>query len=191
MYYVFKSIRIIKKYWWTLILSWPDKVQRIFSTAHEFSFKKETKPQLTTCFNYANVMTLTLLYIFYQMLKFETPCLLSYFISVFIFLTGIQLAHTCLLLNPCRFVSVLIPVRGELEAHFKILKFKQYIYTLDIDWIVSFFSIMLFISNVYLYMFCIIFLSFSYFNSGMYIFIMMLRQDRKSTAIFFSSLSIS
>ena len=36
MYYVFKSIRIIKKCLWTLTSSWPDEVQRMFSTAHEF-----------------------------------------------------------------------------------------------------------------------------------------------------------
>ena len=41
----------------------------MFSTAHEFSFKRETKPHMTTCFNYANIMTLTLLYIIYQMLN--------------------------------------------------------------------------------------------------------------------------
>ena len=33
---VLKSISIIKEYWWTLTLSWPDKVQRMFSTTHEF-----------------------------------------------------------------------------------------------------------------------------------------------------------
>ena len=39
MYYVFKSIHvysIIQKHWWSLILSWPDGVQRTFSTAHWF-----------------------------------------------------------------------------------------------------------------------------------------------------------
>ena len=39
MYYVFKSIHvysIIQKHWWSLILSWPDEVQRTFSTAHWF-----------------------------------------------------------------------------------------------------------------------------------------------------------
>ena len=30
MYYVFKSIRIIKEHWWTLTSSWPDEVQRMF-----------------------------------------------------------------------------------------------------------------------------------------------------------------
>ena len=156
----------------------------MFSTAHEFSFKRKTKLQTTTCFNYANVMTLTLLYIIYQMLKFETPRLLSYYMSVFIFLIGFQLAHTHFLLNLCRFVSVLVPVRGGLGVHFKILEFRQYIYSLDIHWIVSFFLIMLFISNVYLYRFCIVFLSFSYFNFGLYIFITIPRQDRESLAIF-------
>ena len=28
---------IKKKHWWSLTLSWPDEVQRMFSTAHEFS----------------------------------------------------------------------------------------------------------------------------------------------------------
>ena len=36
MYYVFKSIRIIKEHWWTLTSSWLDEVQKMFSTAHEF-----------------------------------------------------------------------------------------------------------------------------------------------------------
>ena len=39
MYYVFKSIHvygIIQKHWWPLTLSWPDEVQRTFSTAHWF-----------------------------------------------------------------------------------------------------------------------------------------------------------
>ena len=39
MYYVFilKTIYSIKqKHWWSLTLSWPDEVQRTFSTAHWF-----------------------------------------------------------------------------------------------------------------------------------------------------------
>ena len=32
---VFKSICSIKKHWWSLTLSWPDEVQRMFSTAHD------------------------------------------------------------------------------------------------------------------------------------------------------------
>ena len=36
MYYVFKSIHTIKEHWWFLILSWPDEVQRKFSTAQKF-----------------------------------------------------------------------------------------------------------------------------------------------------------
>ena len=38
-----KSIYIynIKEHWWFLTLSWPDKVQRMFSTAYEF-FKNES-----------------------------------------------------------------------------------------------------------------------------------------------------
>ena len=40
MYIDFKSLRIIKEHWWTLTLSWPDKVQRMFSTAHKFLNKK-------------------------------------------------------------------------------------------------------------------------------------------------------
>ena len=42
-YHVFKSICIIKEHWWILTSSWPDEVQRMFSTAHEFSFKRKTK----------------------------------------------------------------------------------------------------------------------------------------------------
>ena len=40
MYYIFKCTYSIKEHWWTLTLSWPDKVQRMFSTAHEFSNEK-------------------------------------------------------------------------------------------------------------------------------------------------------
>ena len=36
MYYVFKSICIIKEHWWTLTSSWLDEVQRMFLTTHEF-----------------------------------------------------------------------------------------------------------------------------------------------------------
>ena len=39
---VLKSICIIKEHWWTLTLSWPDKVQRMFSTTYEI-FKSKTK----------------------------------------------------------------------------------------------------------------------------------------------------
>ena len=35
-----KSICSIKKHWWSLTLSWLDKVQRIFSTTHEISNEK-------------------------------------------------------------------------------------------------------------------------------------------------------
>ena len=31
-----KSICSIKEHWWSLASSWPDEVQRMFSTAHEF-----------------------------------------------------------------------------------------------------------------------------------------------------------
>ena len=31
-----KFICSIKEYWWSLTLSWPDKVQKIFSTVHDF-----------------------------------------------------------------------------------------------------------------------------------------------------------
>ena len=40
MYYVFETIYIYnieQKHWWSLTSSWPDEVQRMFSTAHEFS----------------------------------------------------------------------------------------------------------------------------------------------------------
>ena len=32
-----KSICSIKEHWWSLTLSWPDEVQRMFSISHEFS----------------------------------------------------------------------------------------------------------------------------------------------------------
>ena len=63
IYNVLKFICSTKEQWWSLTLSWPDKVQRIFSTAYEF-YQSETKSQMTTCLlNYANVMILTLLYL--------------------------------------------------------------------------------------------------------------------------------
>ena len=37
IYYILKSICRIKEHWRCLTLSWPDKVQRMFSTAYEFS----------------------------------------------------------------------------------------------------------------------------------------------------------
>ena len=38
MYYAFKIyIYCIKEHWWSLISSWPNEVQRMFSIAHEFS----------------------------------------------------------------------------------------------------------------------------------------------------------
>ena len=36
MYYVFNCTYSIKEHWWTLTLFWSDKVQRMFSTTHEF-----------------------------------------------------------------------------------------------------------------------------------------------------------
>ena len=40
MYYTFKIyIYCMKEHWWSLTSSWPDEVQRMFSTAHEFSKK--------------------------------------------------------------------------------------------------------------------------------------------------------
>ena len=39
IYIVLKAICSIKEHWWSLTLSWPNKVQRMFSTAHEFSNK--------------------------------------------------------------------------------------------------------------------------------------------------------
>ena len=39
-----KSIYDIKEHWWSLTLSWPDEVQRMFSTAHEF-LELEFEPQ--------------------------------------------------------------------------------------------------------------------------------------------------
>ena len=136
--------------------------------------------------NYANIMILTLLYFIYQMFKFETPRLLSYFISLFIFLTGLQLAHTRFLLNPCRFVPVSFQfvVDQELISKSSSLGsiYIQSRYPLDC----IIFLVMLFISNFYLYWFCIVFLSFSYFNYGLYILISMSRHDRKSVAIFLS-----
>ena len=55
-----KSIYSIKKHWWPLTSSWPDEVQRMFSTAHELSNVK-LKPQTILWLFYTNVMTFTLL----------------------------------------------------------------------------------------------------------------------------------
>ena len=54
MYYVFKIyIYCIKEHWWSLTSSWPDEVQRMFSTAHEFS-KEKSKPQTVLWTFYIN-----------------------------------------------------------------------------------------------------------------------------------------
>ena len=39
-----KFICSLKEHWWSLTLSWPDEVQKMISTAHEFSNVK-LKPQ--------------------------------------------------------------------------------------------------------------------------------------------------
>ena len=52
-----KSIYSIKEHWWTLILSWPDKVQRMFSTAHEL-LKENLKTTDNFMSIYINFMTL-------------------------------------------------------------------------------------------------------------------------------------
>ena len=47
----------IKEHWWSLTLFWPDKVQRIFSTAHEF-LKENLKTTDNFMSIYINFMTL-------------------------------------------------------------------------------------------------------------------------------------
>ena len=44
-YIDFKIYISIKQHWWSLTSSWPNEVQRIFSTIHEFS-KIEIEPQM-------------------------------------------------------------------------------------------------------------------------------------------------
>ena len=36
IYMIFKLLHYIKEHWWSLTLSWPDEIQKMFSTAHEF-----------------------------------------------------------------------------------------------------------------------------------------------------------
>ena len=48
-----KYIYCIKEHWWSLTSSWPDKVQRMFSTVHEFS-KEKSKPQTVLWTFYIN-----------------------------------------------------------------------------------------------------------------------------------------
>ena len=42
-YYVLKSICIMKGHWWSLMLSWPDDDQGMFSTAHDVLLKEMRK----------------------------------------------------------------------------------------------------------------------------------------------------
>ena len=41
-----KSIRSMKRHWWSLTLSWPDDVQGIFLTAHDVSLNKRKSTDL-------------------------------------------------------------------------------------------------------------------------------------------------
>ena len=54
-----KSIFSIKEHWWSLTLSWPNKIQRMFSTAYEFLCVK-LKPQIISWWFYTNVITFIL-----------------------------------------------------------------------------------------------------------------------------------
>ena len=81
-----KSICSIKAYWWSLILSWPDEVQKMFSTAHEL-LNVKLIPQTIFMNFYKIDMTFTLLcFIYYVRYLTQAPRLLSYEVSLFIYI---------------------------------------------------------------------------------------------------------
>ena len=53
-----KAICSIKEHWWSLTLSWPDEVQRIFSTAHEFLKRKDLNHRQFLWLFYINLLTM-------------------------------------------------------------------------------------------------------------------------------------
>ena len=118
-----KSICSIKEHWWSLALSWSDEVQKIFSTAHErLSVKIDNINEYMFFFIYTfyryKLWYIVLIDFVIQLLVYS-HCISSYMMLFFYFLTKLYLAHARFLLTPCRFVPVLIPVRGGLGEHFK------------------------------------------------------------------------
>ena len=72
-----KSIYSIKEYCWSLTLSWPDEVQRMFSTAHEL-LNVKLIPQTIFMNFYKTDMTFTLLcFIYYMRCLTQAPHLLG------------------------------------------------------------------------------------------------------------------
>ena len=81
-----KSISSIKEHWWSLTLSWPDKIQRMFSTAHKL-LNVKLIPQTIFMKFYKIDITFTLSYFIYYMKCISyTPRLLSYEAFLFIYL---------------------------------------------------------------------------------------------------------
>ena len=81
-----KSICSIKEHWWSLTLSWPDEVQRIFSTAHKL-LNIKLIPQTIFMKFYKIDITFTLsCFIYYMKCISYTPRLLGYEISLLIYL---------------------------------------------------------------------------------------------------------
>ena len=54
-----KSIYSIKEHWWFFVLSWPDEIQRMFSTVHELLHVK-LKSRTISWWFYTNVIAFTL-----------------------------------------------------------------------------------------------------------------------------------
>ena len=52
-------IYVIKEHWWSLTLSWLDKIQKMFSTAHELLKENlKTTDDFMSIYIYKNFMTL-------------------------------------------------------------------------------------------------------------------------------------
>ena len=133
MYYVLKSIRIIKEYWWYLTLSWPDEIQIIFFWLL-VSFKRESKPHTFICFIVYKLYNYIFVIFHLLVVQLETHRLLIYFdiyICIFIFsfffsfLTESWCTHIRSFLPPYMITSFLISERGGAGDPFLVfLRFK-------------------------------------------------------------------
>ena len=59
-----KSICSIKEHWWSLTSSWPDEVQRMFSTAHEFYIRVLLKNHRLLTISWVLFKLLCFIYLF-------------------------------------------------------------------------------------------------------------------------------
>ena len=62
--YVLKSICSIKKHWWSLTLSWPDEVQRMFLTAHRLFMINVSQPRHFSLWVLKDWYSVLLLYLY-------------------------------------------------------------------------------------------------------------------------------